>query len=238
MRARRRDVHDASPACLDHVGQYRLDTVEDAVEVDVDDALPFVERNVGEFLEAVEAGRIDQDGHRPQLCPDRSERGLDLCSISNVRRMRELVLGGVEVDRGDVIAIRAQTMDDRLPDARAASSDDSRLHRRFLSANGFEDYRERRGVRSPKVRRPTSTKTSRSTSSLRLFDAGPATPAIPAYTIEALTSPTGPGSTSASRANCRPISSLHSGLSCSAVATLGSAARTATRPRLRTARAA
>ncbi len=45
MRAGRRDVDDATPAGLEHVGQRRLDAVEHAVEVDVDDPLPLLERD-------------------------------------------------------------------------------------------------------------------------------------------------------------------------------------------------
>ena len=78
MRAGRGDVDDAAPAGLDHVGQYRLDAVEDAVEVDVDDVLPVLEREVGEPLEAVQPGGVHQNGDRAELRADGGQRGVDL----------------------------------------------------------------------------------------------------------------------------------------------------------------
>ena len=64
MRAGRGDVDDPAPAGLDHVRQHRLHAVEDAVEVDVDDPLPVVEREVGEPLEAFQPRGVHQDGDR------------------------------------------------------------------------------------------------------------------------------------------------------------------------------
>ena len=80
---------------------------------------------------------------------------------------------------------------------------------KLLSARGLSDTiaagssgRVRAGRSRPGV--------SRSSSRSRLANAGPDAPAMPASTIAAFTCPAGPGSTSASSAICRSISSSHS----------------------------
>src|ERR1700757_2782808 len=68
--ARRGDVDDATPAGLEHVGQHRLDHVEDPIEVDVDQPLPIRELDVVETFEPVQAGGVDQNSDRAQLLTD------------------------------------------------------------------------------------------------------------------------------------------------------------------------
>ena len=115
--ARRRDVDDAAPARLDHVGQHRLDAVEDAVEVDVDHPLPPLERDVVELLEAVQARGVDEDRDRTEFRADSGQRFVDLRAVGDVGGEGEVVFARLEVDDGDVVAVGAQPIDDRLTDA-------------------------------------------------------------------------------------------------------------------------
>ena len=61
LRARRRDVDDATPAGLDHVGHHGLAAVEGAGEVHLEDPVPLLEVDLEERREALEPGVVDQD---------------------------------------------------------------------------------------------------------------------------------------------------------------------------------
>ena len=144
MRARRGDVDDAAPAGLDHVGQYRLNAVKDAVEVDVDDPLPVVERDVGEALEALEPGGVDQNRHRPQLRADGRQRVVDRGAVGDVGGVGEFGVGWIEVDDRDVQAVGAQPLGDRVSDAGSASGHDRGLHAQASAIkNRPSDYENR-----------------------------------------------------------------------------------------------
>ena len=146
MRARRGDVDDAPPAGLDHVGQHRLNAVKDAVEVDVDHALPVGELDVGEAFEALEPCGVDQNRHRPQRTPDLVERGIDRCPVRHVGGVGVGRVGRREIEDGDVEAVGAQPIRDGLADAGATARDDGVLHRHdFRSAikNRPSDYENR-----------------------------------------------------------------------------------------------
>ncbi len=98
------------------------------LQVDVDDVLPVVERQIGESLEAFHPRGVHQDGDRTELFPDCGQRGVDRSAVGDVGGVRELVVGRQEVEGGDVIPVGAQPIRDSLADARAASGDDGRLH--------------------------------------------------------------------------------------------------------------
>lgn len=95
MRAGGRDIDDASPTRLQHVGQHRLDHVEHPVQVDVDHPLPILERDVGEALEAVQAGRVDENQDRSQPFPDFRQRRVDLRAVGDIRGVAEVVTDGL-----------------------------------------------------------------------------------------------------------------------------------------------
>ncbi len=102
--------------------------MEDAVQVDVDDVIEIVEREVGEPLEAFDPGGVHQDGDRAELFPDGVQRGVDRGAVGDVGGMRELLVGSDEVEGGDVITAGTQPIRDGLADARTAAGDDGRLH--------------------------------------------------------------------------------------------------------------
>jgi hypothetical protein len=125
------DVDDPAPSGLDHVRQHRLGAVEDAVQVDVDDPLPGLEAEVGEALEPVHAGRVDQDGDRAQLFPDGGQCLVYLRAVGHVgllpgRRIGHF--GRVEVEGGDAVALGAQPLRDGQADAGGTARDDGGLH--------------------------------------------------------------------------------------------------------------
>ncbi len=74
---------------VQHVGQHRLDHMEDPVEVDVDQPLPILEVDVGEPLEPVQAGSVDQNGDRAELIADGRERRVHLRPVGHVGGERE-----------------------------------------------------------------------------------------------------------------------------------------------------
>src|SRR5690348_9311097 len=92
--ARRRDVDDAAPSRLDHVGQHRLDGVEHAVQVHVDHPGPFLERHVGELLKALYARRVDQHQNRAERLADLRYRGVDLGAVRDIGAITGAVIGG------------------------------------------------------------------------------------------------------------------------------------------------
>ena len=144
MRARRGDVDDSAPAGLDHVGQHRLNAVKDAVEVDVDDPLPVVERDVGEPLELLESGGVDQNRDRPQLSADGGQCVVDCSAVGDVGGVGEFGIGRIEVDDRDVQAVGAQPLGDRLSNAGAASGHDRGLHAQASAIkNRPSDYENR-----------------------------------------------------------------------------------------------
>ena len=102
--------------------------MEDAVQVDVDDVLQVVEREVGEPLEAFHPRGVHQDGDRAELLPDGAQRGVDRGAVGDVGGVRELLVGRDEVEGGDVIAVGAQPIRDGLADAGTAAGDDGGLH--------------------------------------------------------------------------------------------------------------
>ena len=102
MRARRRDVDDASPAGLDHVGQHGLDAVEDPVQVDVHDPLPVLERDVGELLEAVDARGVHQNRDRAELAWMPSARRRPR-AVGDVGGVGEFGVGRDSGRRGDLV---------------------------------------------------------------------------------------------------------------------------------------
>ena len=102
--------------------------MEDAVEVDVDQPLPIGEFDVGEALEPVEAGGVDQNGDRSGLRTDAGERGVDLPAVGDVGLEREVGVGRFEVDGRNPIAVFAQSLDDGKADSGAAAGDNSRSH--------------------------------------------------------------------------------------------------------------
>jgi hypothetical protein len=69
------------PARLEHVGQHGLNSVEDAVEGDIDAALPFIEGDVEEPGEPFSSGRVGEDRDRPEARVDVAERRVDLRAI-------------------------------------------------------------------------------------------------------------------------------------------------------------
>jgi len=102
--------------------------VEDAVQVDVDDPLPGLEAEVGEALEPVHAGRVDQDGDRAQIFPDGGQCLVYLRAVGHVGLLPELRIGRVEVEGGDPVPLGAQSLRDGQADAGGAARDDSGLH--------------------------------------------------------------------------------------------------------------
>src|SRR6516165_3268259 len=135
MRARRRDIHDSSPPGLDHVGQHRLDHVEDAVEVDVDHPLPVLERDVVETVEAVQARGVDQNRHRPQPGANRRQRGIHLRSFRYVGGESEIGFRRSEVDGRDVQTVGAQPLRDGQADTGSAAGDNRGLHAEASTPN-------------------------------------------------------------------------------------------------------
>jgi hypothetical protein len=118
--------------------------VEDAVQVHIDHPLPRLEGEVGEALEPVETGRVDQDGDRAQALPDGRQRGVYPGRIRHVGHLAEWRLrrlGRVEIEDGDVVAVRAQPPRNGQPDAGAAAGDDGGLHERASSATAVVRYR-------------------------------------------------------------------------------------------------
>ena len=135
MRARRRDVDDPSPPGLDHVGQHRLNRVEDPVQVDVDHSLPVLEREVAESLEPVQARGVDQNRHRPQPRADRRQRGIHLRPIRHVGGERQIGIRRSEIDRGDVQAVGAQPMRNRQTNPGSTTGDHRCLHAQAPTVN-------------------------------------------------------------------------------------------------------
>ena len=52
-----------------------------------------LERDVGEPLEALEPGGVDQNRHRPELGADRRQRVVDLRAVRDVGGVGEFVVG-------------------------------------------------------------------------------------------------------------------------------------------------
>src|SRR5215213_9866054 len=102
--------------------------MEDAVEVDVDHALPVVEREVREAFEFLESGSVHENRHRAELSANGGKRFRDLLRVRDVTGVCEVGIGRVEIDGCDVQAIGAQPSRDSQADAGAASSYDRRLH--------------------------------------------------------------------------------------------------------------
>ena len=102
--------------------------MEHAVEVDVDQSLPIRELDVGEPLEPVKAGGVDQNGDRAQLLADGRQCRVDLRAVGDVGGERQLRLGGFEVDGRHVVAVFAEPLRDGQADSGAATGDDSRSH--------------------------------------------------------------------------------------------------------------
>src|SRR6478736_438244 len=105
MCAGRGDVDDAAPAGIDHVGQYRLDAVEDTVEVDVDDPLPVLERDFIEPLELLQSGCVHQNRHRAELGVDGVEGGVNLRPVGDVGDVGVVGVRRIEVQRRDIHAV-------------------------------------------------------------------------------------------------------------------------------------
>src|ERR1700744_50973 len=126
--ARRGDVDDPSPAGLEHVGQHRLNGVEDPVEVHVDYPLPSLERDVVKLLEPVEAGRIHQYRDRPEPAADRCQGGIDLCAVRDVGGKPEVVVGGLQIDGRDIEAVGAEPPHAGQADTGSSTGDDRGLH--------------------------------------------------------------------------------------------------------------
>ncbi len=70
---------------------------------------------VGEALEAVQAGGVDQHRDRAELGPNRIECGVDSCAVGHIRDMREIVIRWLQVEYRDVEAVGAQPGDNGLP---------------------------------------------------------------------------------------------------------------------------
>ena len=97
--------------------------------------LPVLELDVGEPLEPIEAGGVDQNGDRTELIADGRERSVDLRTVGHVGGERELRFGRIEVDGGDVVAVFAEPLGDGQADAGTAPGDDSGLHVQAPSAD-------------------------------------------------------------------------------------------------------
>ena len=84
--------------------------------------------DVVERLEASRPAALTRIGHRPELGANAGQCLVDLGAVRDVGGVGELVVGRVEVEHGDVEAVGAQSIDDRLADARAASGHHGVLH--------------------------------------------------------------------------------------------------------------
>jgi hypothetical protein len=128
LRTRRGDVDDPAPARVDHVRKHGLDTVKDAVEVDVDHAAEVRECQVGESLEALHPRRVHQDADRAELFSNGVQRSVDRGAVGHIGGVRELLVGCDEVEGGDVVSVGTQPIRDGLTDAGAATGDHGSLH--------------------------------------------------------------------------------------------------------------
>ena len=99
------------------------------VEVDVDDLLPIVEREIGEPLEAVHACSVDEHRHGSQLGADALEGGVDRGTVGDVGGVGELLLAGIEIEGRYLKAVGPKTIRDRGADARSAPGHHSGLHK-------------------------------------------------------------------------------------------------------------
>ena len=74
LRARRRDVDDAAPPGLDHVGHHGLGAVEGPAEVDRHDAVPLLVGDRQELVEAGDARVVDEHERGSELRCARARR--------------------------------------------------------------------------------------------------------------------------------------------------------------------
>ena len=135
--ARRRDVDDAPPARLDHVGHDGLAAVERAREVDGEHPVPSVGVDREERIEALEPGVVHEDRRVTDSTAHLLDTGIDLRPVGDVdghadggatggrdlgRRL--LSRAAVPVEDGDSGALESQPLADGQADARATTGDD------------------------------------------------------------------------------------------------------------------
>ena len=73
--------------------------------------------DVGETLEVVPAGGVDQNRHRPELATDPRKRVVHLRPVGDVGRERRRVVGRLQIDGGDLETVLAQPRRDGLTDS-------------------------------------------------------------------------------------------------------------------------
>ena len=84
VRARGRDVHDTTPARVEHVRDDHLAAVEGPREVDLKPGIPLVERDLQEALVAGETGVVDQNRRWPKSRHKIADRRFDHRAIRDV----------------------------------------------------------------------------------------------------------------------------------------------------------
>src|SRR5690606_33866881 len=129
----RPDIDDAAPAAFDHAGETGLGHVETAAQVDAHDVVPIVIAHPGEGAVAGDAGIVDDDIDRADLCRDAGaavEAGLMVADVPFIggdagpigKFARPFVIAAIVGDDGD--AHVAQLQRNGFPDAATAAGDD------------------------------------------------------------------------------------------------------------------
>jgi len=103
-----------------------LGGVEDAIEGDVEDALPLSEGDIEKTCGALRPSGVDQDGDWSQSGVDVVECVVDLCAVRDVDRVGQRGFRGCDIQRGDAVAAGGQASDDRGSDAGGSAGDDGR----------------------------------------------------------------------------------------------------------------
>ncbi len=98
------------------------------MQIDVDRALPVLEGQVEEPPVHLDTGPVDQDGHRAEPVAYLRECFVDLRTVGDVDGELEFASGGPDIEHGDLVAVLAQSLGDRLSDPGSPSGDESSPH--------------------------------------------------------------------------------------------------------------
>ena len=88
-----RDVHDAARALLDHRAQHVLRDQERSLQVDVDDAVPLVDRQLVREPAAADAGSVHEHIDAPVAVARGADRRLDERLVAHVEPLAEARFG-------------------------------------------------------------------------------------------------------------------------------------------------
>ena len=138
---RRADVDDAPPLALLHAGHRRARGVEGRGEVDGDDGVPLLDRELLDRRHVLDAGVVDQDVDRAEVALGLGDHVGDLVVAQHVggiegdaraqrldlRDRLLVVLLGAEAVDDDIGAVLGERHGDAVADARGRAGDDGGL---------------------------------------------------------------------------------------------------------------